>query len=1047
MKQIISAVSSMKTMVVMMLILAIALGYATFIENDYGTITSKADVYNARWFEILLALLSINLTFNIIKYKMFTLKKAPIFIFHVSFLIIIIGAAITRFIGFEGTMHIREGETATTMISTNTYFKVKVKLDNKEASDSSVVYLSKRTDNSLFLSVTLDSNLTLGIKKTNVKLVEYIPDAIEILSEGNSGGFEVVELTVNQENSNEIIKLKRGQFYQNDFIVLDFDSGEEFSKPVISIYTEDSKLFIKHNVEFQYINMIDKSKGKLAPSSKILFAKDILFGVKGSSFILKQYYKHATSSIASDPNASRTRPTADALKFKITVNQTSKHLMVYGLAGTLAKEYHTVVDGVDVYISYGSKTLTLPFGIELIDFQLDRYPGSMSPESYASEVRLIDKEQNINMPYRIFMNNILYHDGYRFFQSSYDKDEKGTILSVNNDPGTLPTYIGYFLLGLGMFWALFSRGNRFSKLSKKAKDASSAKMLSFMLSVGLLFSITPSYAQDLDPKIKTILAFEKEHATKFGRITIQDNAGRMKPMDTLSKEILAKLHRSETIEIGSFSLDSNQVVLGILAKPESYRSLKIILTKDEKINRFLGLEPNTKYAAFSQFFTDPETLQGYKIQEVVENAARKEAKNRDLFDKAILKVDERINIFYAIFSGSLLKIWPKLNDVDDKWYPTMEAIQTFPQEEAQEIRDIAFEFFTAVNNSVESGNWTSADKAVDKIIAYQRANGGAVMPSENRIKAEMFYNEASIFERIYPLYLLVGFILLVFSFIKILKPKFKLNRISNFSFFILMILFIAHTFGMGVRWYIADHAPWSNGYESMLYIAWATILAGFVFSRKSTMTMASTAVLTGLILFVAHLNWMDPQVTNIVPVLNSYWLSIHVAVITASYGFLGLGALLGFITILLFIISNKQNSKQIALSIKELNAINEMSIIIGLAFLTLGNFLGGVWANESWGRYWGWDPKETWTLVTIIIYAIVLHLRFVKSLYSEFNYSVFSLLSYTSVIMTYFGVNYYLAGMHSYAKGDPVPIPDFVPITYAILFVVIALAFRNRKIV
>jgi len=169
--------------------------------------------------------------------------------------------------------------------------------------------------------------------------------------------------------------------------------------------------------------------------------------------------------------------------------------------------------------------------------------------------------------------------------------------------------------------------------------------------------------------------------------------------------------------------------------------------------------------------------------------------------------------------------------------------------------------------------------------------------------------------------------------------------------------------------------------------------------------------------------------------------------ITASYGFLALGALLGFITILLFIVKTQNNEKHIGLSIKELNAINEMSLMVGLVLLTLGNFLGGVWANESWGRYWGWDPKETWALVTILVYAVVVHLRFIKEIYSEFNFAVISLISFTTVMMTYFGVNYYLAGLHSYAKGDPVPIPDFVPISYAILFVVIALAFRNRKIV
>jgi cytochrome c-type biogenesis protein CcsB len=232
----------------------------------------------------------------------------------------------------------------------------------------------------------------------------------------------------------------------------------------------------------------------------------------------------------------------------------------------------------------------------------------------------------------------------------------------------------------------------------------------------------------------------------------------------------------------------------------------------------------------------------------------------------------------------------------------------------------------------------------------------------------------------------------------------------------------------------------------MTYIAWATVMAGFIFSKHSPITLAATSILAGLILFVAHLSWMDPQVTNLVPVLNSYWLNIHVSMITASYGFLALGALLGFITLLLFIVKTEKNEKRIALSIRELNAVSEMALMIGLTMISVGNFLGGVWANESWGRYWGWDPKETWALVTILVYAVVIHLRFIKSIYNQFNYSVISLLAFTSVLMTYFGVNYYLAGMHSYAKGDPVPIPDFVPVTYAIVFVIIALAFRNRKI-
>lgn len=1040
MKKLLSIFGSMNGMVIMMLLFAAAIGYATFIENDYGTMTAKAEVFNALWFEVLMGLLAINLMINMYKFKMFSIKKAPIFIFHLSFLIILLGAAITRYAGYEGTMHIREGEVATTMISMENYFNVSAKVGEKVVSSSQNLYLSKKSHN------TLSSILEIDSKKVEVDLTNYIPDAIETLEDAQDGGFEALDIMVAANDSSEPIRLKKGESYENDEFALDFESGKIFLKPTISIFSKDGEVYMKHDMTLKFLKMDTKEQGEISPTQDTLLALRTLFGVESGNFVVRKYYKHATAKIVSNPNASAMRPSQDAFVFNIKVGDVSQEAMIFAQAGRMAKENHYDINGVHVDISYGAKRLELPFGIKLIDFQLDRYPGSMSPASYASEVELVDEEKNIHMPYRIFMNNILEHRGYRFFQSSYDQDEMGTVLSVNNDPGTLPSYLGYILLGIGMFWSIFSRGNRFSQLSERARKASSQKALSLFFALGLLFSVVPSHAQDLNPSLKTVLSFDKEHAKKFGELIIQDSGGRMKPLDTLSTEIVAKIHKKANISIGEDKLNANQVVLGMMTKPDIYRDLKIIATKNEALNKMIGAENDAKYASFSQFFTSPETLEGYKIAEAVNDATRKEPKHRDLFDKAVLEVDERVNISYAVYSGALIKIWPKPNDVNNKWHETIDALQTFDPKTSQKVRDIAFEYFTAIENALKSGDWSGANTAIDKIANYQSFYGSSVLPTEERIKAEMFYNSANIFERIYPLYFLIGFVLLIASFIKILKPALKIKLLSNLSLLSLTLLFIAHTVGLGLRWYISGHAPWSDGYESMIYISWATVLAGFIFSRRSSMTMASTAVLTGLILFVAHLNWMNPQVTNLVPVLNSYWLSIHVAVITASYGFLGLGALLGFITVLLFIFKTQNNDKHISLSIKELNSINEMSLMIGLAFLTLGNFIGGVWANESWGRYWGWDPKETWALVTILVYAAVIHLRFIKSLYSEFNFSVISLLSYTSVIMTYFGVNYYLAGMHSYAKGDPVPIPDFVPVTYAILFIAIAIAFRNRKL-
>ncbi len=1039
MKKLLSLFGSMRTMVVLMSIFAAACGYATIIENDYGTFTAKSDIYNARWFEVLLALLTINLSYNIYKYKMFTLDKAPLFIFHIAFIVIIIGAAITRYVGYEGQMHIREGESASTMVSTDTFFSVDALVGDEKVSSEEIVYLSKKFEN------TLASSLSIAGKDVFVEMTEYIPNSTETSYPADVGD-PMAEMMITVNGEGKRTPLRKGQFFESNDFIIDFGSNESFDKEVISMFVEDGQLYMKHNVPLDYLKMDDQTKGTLAPNENQPLVGRTLFSYKSSNFVLRTFFEHARTEVATDPKVSPRVNGYDAFKFKITVGDLSKEVMIFGQSGSVAKKYVNEVNGVKVAISYGSKILQLPFKIKLEDFQLDRYPGSMSPASYASEVTLIDEEQNLEFQYRIFMNNILEHRGYRFFQASFDPDERGTVLSVNNDPGTLPSYIGYFLLGLGMFWSLFSKRNRFDKLAKKAKKASEQRVLSLLVAIGLVLSATPSHAEELNPLLKTIISFDKEHAKEFGKLIVQDSAGRMKPLDTLSKEIISKIHRSPTLKVGKHILDSNQLILGMMLRPDAFRDIKFISTKDEKVNQLIGTAAKAKFASFGQFFTDPENMRGYKLSEAVESATRKEPKYRDKLDKAVLKIDERVNIAYMVYNGSLIKIWPKPNDENHKWYATIDGLQNMSPENGERIRGIAIEYFKAIDGALSSGEWSDATNALKKIANYQRFYGSDVYPSENKIAAEVLYNEADIFETLYPFYLVVGFVLLILSFVNILKPKFNIALYSKITLGLLILFFIAHTFGLGLRWYISGHAPWSNGYESMIYIGWATILAGFIFSKRSPMTMASTGILTGLILFVAHLNWMDPQVTTLVPVLNSYWLSIHVSMITASYGFLGLGALLGFIVIILFIIKTDSNDKRISISIKELNAINEMSLMVGLVLLTIGNFLGGVWANESWGRYWGWDPKETWALVTILVYAIILHLRFIKEIYTEFNFAVISLLSFSSVIMTYFGVNYYLSGLHSYAKGDPVPIPDFVPITYLIIFVVIAFAYRNRKL-
>ena len=246
------------------------------------------------------------------------------------------------------------------------------------------------------------------------------------------------------------------------------------------------------------------------------------------------------------------------------------------------------------------------------------------------------------------------------------------------------------------------------------------------------------------------------------------------------------------------------------------------------------------------------------------------------------------------------------------------------------------------------------------------------------------------------------------------------KRITIPFVILVVVVFILHGLGLGYRWYISGHAPWSNGYEAVIFIAWTTVLSGFLFTRKNPAVLPATALLAGMMLFVTELNLLDPEITPLQPVLKSYWLMIHVAIITSSYGFLGLSAILAIVNMTLYLFRNKNNKRRLNMNVNELTAVSEMSMTIGLFMLTIGTFLGGVWANESWGRYWGWDPKETWALVSVLTYAIILHLRFIPKLGDKFIFNVFALWGYSAILFTFFGVNFKLVGLHSYAQGDGV---------------------------
>jgi cytochrome c-type biogenesis protein CcsB len=1017
---------SMKVALIVMLIFAISIGVATFIENDYGTQTAQALIYKAKWFEALLFYFTLLVIYNIFAYKMYKRPKWGQLTLHISFILVALGAFLTRYIGYEGILHFREGETKAQMLSDYSALNVLAQIGDKKYEFSAPLYLSSMSKN--------DFHKILGVedKKIDFKLLDYKPSVKEGFVKAKDGDdyIEVMVASGNQRGEVKILKKK-------DKLNIGFSSvGFENNSSLINIYEKDNKLYFKNDSKITITSMDTKEQKTLNPSEHEL-KKRVLYNFGPVSLVLKDFKKGVKKDfISSSLKSDGVNP--DLIKLKVSSANETKIVTLLGKKGAISQPTLIELNGMKLYLSYGAKVINLPFALKLRDFVIDRYPGSNSPSSYSSKVTVIDKDKKFN--YHIYMNHVLDYKGYRFFQSSYDMDEKGSILSVNHDPGTLPTYLGYFLMAIGFIWSFLSKKGRVAQLIKKLNKLKNAAAI-FVLAI-LFLNPSVVNAAKIDTttvtkeELKKIKSINLNHSEKFARLIVQDFGGRMEPLDTLALEVLEKISAKR----GFLGLNYNQIFIGMLIEPEIYQKLRFIKISHPLLAKKLGLSKSASYASLSDFLTSKKSLE---IQKDIDKAKQKRPANRSKYENELIKVDERLNVLYMVQQGYLLKLFPKPNDPNNTWYNPIDAMKAFPKKEGEIVRYLVGSYFKSAQEGIKSGDWKKANEALDVIKKFQNFYGAKLIPPKQKVEAEIFYNRIDIFAKLILAYLLIGFVLLFTAFAAIVKPSVNLKLVTKIATALLVVTLIIHTAGLILRWYIANHAPWSNAYESILYIAWSTALAGFVFAKKSPISFAATSILTGIFLFVAFISNMNPQITNLMPVLKSYWLMIHVAVITASYGFLGLGALLGMFNLILMIV-NKNNKPHITNAIKELTVINEITLLLGLALLTVGNFLGGVWANESWGRYWGWDPKETWAAVTILVYATVVHMRFIPKLNSVYAFNVAAILAYFSVIMTYFGVNYYLSGMHSYAAGDPVPIPTWVYFAVALVFILIFGAYKYR---
>ncbi len=1026
MKKFFDFIFSMQFAGTLMLVFAAAIGTATFIENDYGTLAAKSVVYEALWFEALLALSAISLIGSVFKYKLYQRHRYSVLFFHLSFVIILIGAAITRYISYEGTMMIREGQSSNKIISESPYVQLTVEKNGQTAYFDDKYLFTEYKKNKFKESYNFNG------QKITLEFTNYVQNAAETVVEAENGIPMMTYVTVDQGERKSAL-IKSGENKTTAGLSLAFNTASTDPNAILINYSPETGLTFRAPVDALVTNMMAGTADSLSKDSTHTLNTMQLYSFGNVQLVVRQFFPSGKTQLVSSPHE---KSGVAAIMMKLTYNGKTEEIGLLGGKGMIGQPVTTTIGDADFTLAYGSKNIEVPFSIFLRDFQLERYPGSMSPSSFASEVTVLDPSKNIELPYRIFMNNILNYGGYRFFQSSYDKDEKGTILSVNHDGwGTTVTYIGYFIMAAGLVFNFFSKNSRFRKLMKMSSELKKKSVLAALaLLLGLGITGQTAFAQHQGAS--NPLNISKEHAARFGELIVQDQDGRMKPVNTLSSELLRKIYRKDKME----GLNHDQIFLGMLTNPVYWQSVPMIKVNDGELKKLVGI--TGKYASFNDFID--QGMGFYKLSQHVNEAYNKKPVERNSFDKDVIKVDERVNIFFMAISGDFLNAFPEPGHPNNKWHTAEKPYETFDSTDAQFVENILPLYYGAVLEAMQTNNWSEADTALSYLKTFQDRYGSTVMPSPMKSKLEIFYNNANIFKRLFPIYGTIGLIFIIVLFTQVLNSKLNLKWIIRVLIGIIFALFALHTLGLAIRWYVAEHAPWSNGYETMIYIAWGTVLSGILFLRTSKITMATTAILASVTLMVANLSWLDPQVTNLVPVLKSYWLVIHVAIITASYSFLGVGALLGFLNLILIALQNKNNFGKLKNTIEELTNINEMNLIIGVFLVTIGTFLGAVWANESWGRYWGWDPKETWALVTVLVYSFIIHMRLIPGLNGVYGFNFAALIGFSSVLMTYFGVNYYLSGMHSYAAGDPVPIPTFVYYTVAVVFLVSLWSYINH---
>lgn len=643
----------------------------------------------------------------------------------------------------------------------------------------------------------------------------------------------------------------------------------------------------------------------------------------------------------------------------------------------------------------GMKEEKLPFSLCLQKFEAKMHDGTNAAADYSSKFTVIDGDDKSEG--EVSMNNIYSHRSYRLYQSSYDEDGKGSVLAINADPYGIPvTYTGYALLFISLVWMLFDPKGGYRKLLKSPLLKKGALMTALILSMG---NIQTLHAESATGNLQNAV-LPKETAEKFGELHILYN-DRICPVQTFALDFCKKIYGARSYQ----GLTAEQVLSGWVFYGNTWANEPFIKIKSGEMKTAMNLPD---YASLNTFFN--REMGGYTIGQYVQEYYNGQ---QDKFHQQAADIDGKIQIIMELREGISLKVLPYTFTKNVKatkdhsfikagtttWFSPVDKLpQAVEHQHALYIRNV----FSLLNGDVKAGNTSRVNEFFVKMKKYQEVSSGNSLPTATQYQAERINNAFPFATILFMANLTLGFIALFYTIYRMTKKK--EIKVLNIALPILLgVSFLALTFGLALRWIISGNVPMSNGYESMLTVAWFVMLISILMQLRIRIVMVFGFLISGFFLLVSHINQMDPAIGQMMPVLNSPLLSIHVSIIMMSYALLSLTFICGIMGICL-----RSHGE-------ELQALSRLFLYPALTTMGFGIFIGAIWANVSWGNYWSWDSKETWALITFMIYAVVVHTQSLPVFRKPLVYHIYITLAFMSIAMTYFGVNYFLTGMHSYA--------------------------------